>query len=92
MVPCDPEMEEEIHQEILDSLKEHLWHKWGPTQPEELGQGSASASRSDPQSKFHRRIQVTSDHLWNRWQESHEEVLRVAWDAHCQALVAAALL
>ena len=34
-VPCDLEAEEEIHQEILKSLKEHLWHRWGPAQLEE---------------------------------------------------------
>ena len=35
---------------------------------------------------------MTSNHFRNRWQESHEEALRVAQDAHCQVLVAAAQL
>ena len=34
-VPGDPEEVEKTHQEILDSLKEHLWHMWGPAQLEE---------------------------------------------------------
>ena len=34
-VPCSQDMEEETHIEILEMLKEHLWHRWGPTQPEE---------------------------------------------------------
>ena len=34
-VPHDAETEEEIHQEILDSLKECLWHRWGSALPEE---------------------------------------------------------
>ena len=34
-VPCDPEMEEEIHPEILESLKECLWHRWGSALLEE---------------------------------------------------------
>ena len=32
------------------------------------------------------------DHFQNRWQESCEEALRVAWDAHHQVLAAATLL
>ena len=37
-VSCDPETEEEIHQEILDSLKEHLFHRWGPTSQRNQGE------------------------------------------------------
>ena len=33
MVPCDPETEEEIYQEILDLLQECLWHRQGSTPP-----------------------------------------------------------
>ena len=29
---CNEEMEACIHQEILDSVKESLWHKWLSTQ------------------------------------------------------------
>ena len=88
----DPETEKEVCQEILNSLKEHLQHRWDPTQLEEPGWSSASASRSDPQSKFQLRTQVTSNHFRNRWQESCKENLRLASDAHCQALVATTLL
>ena len=34
-VPCSQEMAEEICLEILEMLKEHLQHRWGPTQLEE---------------------------------------------------------
>ena len=44
------------------------------------------------QVEFHARVQDMYNHFWNRWQESCEEALRVAWDAHCWALVAATLL
>ena len=29
-LPCDEKTEEFLHQEILDSIKEHLWCKWDP--------------------------------------------------------------
>ena len=54
-VPGDLREAEEVHQEILDSLKEHLWHGWsgiGPAQPEEPVWGSAGMSRPDPWSNF----------------------------------------
>ena len=92
MVPCGPEIEEEICQEIFDSLKDDLQHMQDPAQPEEPGQGSASTSRLDPWSQFQWRMQMTPDHFWSRWQESCEEALRVAWDTHHQVLVAVALL
>ena len=91
-VQSDPEAMEEIHQEILTLLKECLQCRWGPTQPEEQEQGLAGMSRSDPQSNFKWRTQVTYDHFQSRQQESHEEALIVARDAHHQALAAAALL
>ena len=83
---------EKIHQEIFASLKEHLWHRWGPTQPEEQEQGSAGTSGSDPQSDFQWRMQVTYDYFRNRQQESCKEALRVARDSYHQVLAAATLL
>ena len=33
--PCDAEMVENIHKAILNSVEEHLQHRWECTQPEE---------------------------------------------------------
>ena len=53
--PCDAEMER-VHQEILDSIKEHFWHRWECAQLEErLRQSPSSASRPDPWAKFQDR-------------------------------------
>ena len=30
--PCDAETEESVCQENLNSIKEHLWHRWEHTQ------------------------------------------------------------
>ena len=95
MVPCDPETEEEICWEILDSLKECLQHRWGSALPEEEPRQSLISKRTcrtTAQAEFHGRAQDTYDNFQNRWQESCEKALRVAQDAHHQALVAAALL
>ena len=95
VVPCDLETEEEVCREILDSLKECLWHRWGSALPEEeprQGLSGAKTHRTTAQVVFHARPQDKYDHFWNRWQESHEEALRLAQDAHHQVLVATALL
>ena len=97
-VPRFEETTEEIHIEILEMLKEHLQHRQSPTQSEEeLRQMSMGTrfSRMPAQAQFHDYTQVTYDHFghfWDRQQESHEEALRMARDAHHQVLVAAALL
>ena len=44
------------------------------------------------QAEFHARVQDMYDQFQNRWQESCEQALRVAWDAHCWVLAAATLL
>ena len=64
-IPGDPREVEEVHQEILYSLKECLWHRKGPTQPEEPEQESAIMSRLDPWSDFQQRMQLTYDHFWS---------------------------
>ena len=97
-MPCFEEMVEEICKEILEMLKEHLWHRQGPTQlEEELRQRSMDTrtSRTPAQAEFHDHTQATYDHFAHfrdRHQESQEEAIRVARDAHHWALVAAALL
>ena len=97
-VPCSEETMEEICIEILETLKEHLWHRWGPTQPEEGSRWRSTGtitSRMLAQAEFHDHMQVTYDyfgHFWDRQQESCKEALRVARDAHHWACVAATLL
>ena len=54
--PCDDETGEKICQEILDSIKECLWCRWVPTQPEEEPMWSpTSTSETDGQAKFQAR-------------------------------------
>ena len=97
-LPCSEGTAEEICIEILEMLKEHLRHRWGPAQPEEELKQRYTGTRTSrmlAQAKFHNHMQVTYDHFghfWDRQQESHEEALRVARDAHHWVLVAAALL
>ena len=52
-LPCDGETEELLHQEILDSIKEHFWHKQVPTLlGGELSWHPASTPRHDPQANY----------------------------------------
>ena len=89
----DPKVVKGVHQEILDSFKEHLQHRQGPTLLEEPERGSAGMQRLNPQSNFQWRTQAFYDHFWSRQQESWEKALRrVARDAHHQVLVATTLL
>ena len=59
---------------------------------EEPGQRSTSASRPDPSPSSSKRAHVTYDHFRDLKEESCEEALAVAWDAHRQALAAMAFL
>ena len=45
-----------------------------------------------PRWEFHARTQATYDHYQNMWLDSCEDALEMAQDAHCQALVAVAML
>ena len=91
--PCNTEMAENICQEIFNSVKECLWHRWGPTQPEEEPEwGSPSASRLDPQSEFWQRISATYKHFRDLKEGSCEKALAVASDSHRWVLVAMAFL
>ena len=70
-VPCSQDTAEETHIEILKMLKEHLWHKWGPTQPEEPRQRSMGTrtTKMPAQAEFHTQTQATYDqfgHFWDR--------------------------
>ena len=94
-VPCSHDTEQEIHIEILETLKEHLWHRWGPALPgEEWRQATTSIrnTRTPAQAEFHARAKVTYNDFRNCHHDTFQEALAVAWDIHCQALVAAVLL
>ena len=91
LVPGSPEVAEQTHQEILDSLRECLNHRQGSDQPEEPRQ----TSRSSVMVEYHAQTQAISEHFgcyWDCQQDSREEALRVARDAHCQALATAVML
>ena len=80
---CDKETEACICQEILDSVKEHLWHKWLSTLlGEELRWTPASIHRLNPQANFQARNHAIFDRFMNARQDSCDEALAVAGDAH----------
>ena len=90
---CDEEMEAHICQEILDSIREHLWHKGVSSLLGEEPRGSpGDIPRLDPQAKFQARHHTTYDMFRGMKQDSCEEVLAVARDIHPWALAAMALL
>ena len=92
-IHCDEEMEAHICQEIPDSVKERLWHKWfsvllGP----ELRQNPANVPWLDPQAEFNARNYTTYDRFMVvRW-DSCKEALVMARHTHQQPLAASALL
>ena len=68
--PCNEEIGEMIHQEIQDSVKECLQHRWVSTQPEEEPEWSptgTSTSKVDTQADFQARAPATYDHFKNMW-------------------------
>ena len=88
--PSDAEMKERICQEILDFVKECLWHRWDCTQPEEEArQSSTGLSRLDPQPEFQDRMH---DHFKDLKEGLCKDGLVVACDAHQWELAATALL
>ena len=90
---CNAEMAENIHQEILNSVKEHLWHRWDSAQSSEgLGWRPTGTPRPTPGSQFQHEFQVTYKHFRDLREGSCEQALAMAWDAHRQALAAAAYL
>ena len=77
--PCDAETEERVCQEILDSIKECLWHRQDCAQPEEeLRQNSTSTSRPDPQAEYRDRMHSMYDHYKDLKERSCKEALAVA--------------
>ena len=91
--PCIVEMEEEACQEILDCVKECLWHRWDHAQPEERPrQSSAGASKPDPQAEFWDQMHDTYDHYRDLTEGLFKEALTMVWDVHHWVLVAMALL
>ena len=86
-------MEEHLHQEVLDSVKECLWCKWIPVLlREELSWHPTSAPRHNPQADYSTRNHATYDRFRNMKRDSCEEALAVVRDAHWQVLAAMALL
>ena len=91
-VQCSENMAEETCIEILETLKEHLQHRWGSAQLEETRHRTP---RMHAKVEYYTQMQVACDHFSSyqgRQQQSREEALRVAREAHCQALAAAAML
>ena len=90
---CSENMAEETCVETLETLKECLEHRWGPTQPER--ETRWDASRVPAQLEFHAQSQATYDYFGchcRRQQESQEEALWVMRDYHHQALATTAVL
>ena len=90
-MPCNVETEEQLCQEILDSVKECLWHKWDPTLQEEL-RCPTSTLRHDPQADYSTQTHANYGWLKDMTWGSCQEALAVVRDAHSQVLVAVALL
>ena len=80
--PCNGETEQ-VCQEILDSIKEHLQHRWVPAQlEEEPKQSPTSTSKKDTQAKFKARTCATYHHFKNMQQDTCKRALAVVRDAH----------
>ena len=93
MSPCDEETGERICQDILDSVKECLWHRQVPAQLEEEPKWSpTNTSKMDAQAELQARTHATYDHYKNMLQDSCKKALAMVRDAHWQAPVAMALL
>ena len=88
---CDKETGGKIHQEILDSIKEHLWHMWVPTQAEEE-LSSTSTSKTDAQGEFQARTWATYDHLKTCSEIPAKTVLATVRYAHWWVLAPMTLL
>ena len=89
---CEEATEEQLHKEVLDSIKEHLWLKQLPTHPErEQMQLPADAPQPNPHMAFAAMNCSTYEFsAMNR--ETYEEMMALMRDNHQQALVAAAIL
>ena len=80
---CNEEIEAHIPQEILDSVKECLQHKQLSALPgEEPRWNPAGIPRLNPQANFQTRNHTTYDRFMAVRQDSCEEALAIARDAH----------
>ena len=80
---CDEVMEADIHQEILDCVKEHLWHKQLSVLPgAELRWSPAEIPRLNPKAEFNARNCATYDRFMGIKQDSCKEALAMVRDAH----------
>ena len=92
-LPVPMETEACLCQDILDSIKECLWHKQIPAQTgEELGQSPVSIPRANPQADYGTRNCANYDRFGDMMQGSCAEALAVVRDTHWQALAAMVLL
>ena len=90
---CDMETEACICQEIMDSVKECIWHEWPSALPEaELRWSPANIPRLDSQVEFNTRNHATYDRSMGNKQDSYKEALAMARDTHQWALAVTALL
>ena len=90
-MPCDTVTEECLHQEMLNSIKECLWHKQDPAPPEE-SKCPASTPGMNPQADYSTQDCTNYDWLKDMTRGPCEEALAVARDAHWQVLAATVLL
>ena len=90
--PCSEDTVEEIWIEILETLKECLWCRQGPTQSEKPGQRTP---RMPAEEDFYMQMQVACKHFDSyqaQQQEFQEEALWVARKVHCWVLATMAML
>ena len=79
--------------EILETLKDSFWHRWGPAKLDR--ECRQSTFRMPVQVEFHAEVQATYDHFGcyhSRQQESQEDALQLLRDPHHQALATMAML
>ena len=85
--------EECLHQDVLNSLKEHLWLKWPSMPPEEqCRQNPVNVPWLDAQLEFVTANCHTHEEFMALKEDSCEGMLAIARDTHWQALVADAIL
>ena len=81
--PCHGETEEQVCQEILDSIKECLWHRWGPAQLDKESKWSPTGNtKRDTKAVFQARTHAINDHFKNMQKDSCKRALATVRDAH----------
>ena len=90
---CEEATEEQLCKEVLDSIKECLWLKQLPAQPErEQMQLSADAPLPDPCMAFTAMNCSTYEKFTAMNWEMYEEIVALMMDAHQWAFLAAVIL